>query len=216
MVPVPSIIDGLKSATYELSAILLPGVVLVAAAHSLAGAPDPGSPAAWVVWGYCLGLALQGIASRVARTAYVRCLVGGNPSSAPASPAQHRAQSMLAAELGRDVAEAHLLDVVLTRVHPNRHVYDKFLALADTTRALALVAVITAGLVIYDMRCALDTAEPWLMFGGIAVAWAGLVERHRKFAPVAYSALYGKFVALYGRAPTADAPESTDDSRTAS
>ena len=211
MESVQGIIDGLKSATYEISALLLPGIVLVALAHVLVGAPDPGSIPVWIVAGYCVGLALQGIASWAVRTKVARWFVGGvNPGKAPVTPAQKRAHEIVAKDLGDEIAKDHLLDVALTRVHPNRHVYDKFLALADTTRALALVAVIAVGLAIYGMRYELDTRTPWLIVAGAAVAWLGLIERHRKFSPLAYRALYGKFVALHGRAPTADAPESTD------
>lgn len=204
-------IDGLKSATYEISAVILPGVVLLGVAHALVATPSPDSALAWVVAGYAVGLMLQGLASGAVKTRGVRWLIGGvNPVAAPATAAETRARKMVEEKLGTDIAKAHLVDVALTRVHPNRHVYDKFLALADTARALALVAVMGIALVLYGMRDVLDTRGPWFAISGLVVAWFGLCERHRKFAPLAYRALFGKFVALYGAqeqvAASADVP----------
>ncbi len=198
MESVQGIIDGLKSATYEISALLLPGVVLLGVAHALVGTPDPGSILVWLVGSYAIGLALQGIASRAVRTRGIRWILGGvDPAAAPPTPAKTLATTIVTNELGAEIARRHLLDVALTRVHPNRHVYDKFLALADTARALALVAVISVGLVLYGMRDDLGSRTPWLALAGLVVAWLGLCERHRKFAPLAVTALYGKFVTIH-------------------
>jgi hypothetical protein len=201
MESVQGIVEGLKYATYEITALLLPGVVLIAIGHEVASTPAPGSLATWLVASYTLGLVLQGVSSWASRRCCVRWLVGGvKPVT---TSAQTRAKEIVTKELGAQLADEHLLDVVLTRVQPYRAVYDKFLALADTVKALALVAVLSFALVVSQSYDEMEYSKPWLMLLGLALAWLALCERHRRFAPLAQKALYGKFVALFAATPSA-------------
>lgn len=211
MESIQGMIDGLKSATYEIGALLLPGVVLIAVSNAFAGTPQPDSTAVWLVVSYVVGLVLQGLAALAHCSRWLRWISGGVVSDP--TPAERRAREIVEKECGKEIAEQHLLDFVLTRVYPNRQVYDKFLALADTTRALALVAFISIGLVAYGRHAALDTRTPWLTIAGFAVAWLALQERHRRFSPLAYKALYGKFIALQGKTAETPASNALEESR---
>lgn len=190
------LVDGLKSATYELIALLLPGIVLTALGHGIADTPAPPSLPAWLVAGYVLGLVLQGAAAWLSRRRVLRHLVGA-VATTTSSPAEQRAKEIVEKDFGKTIADEHLLDAVLTRVHPNRQVYDKFLALAATARALALVAIVAFALIGVVHFDSVDSSRPWLMLGGAFVSWLALCERHRRFAPLALKALYGKFVTLH-------------------
>lgn len=196
MESVQRMIDALKSAAYEITALLLPGAVLIAVGHWTAEVPLPDSTPAWFAASYVLGLVLQGASSWMGRRSGVRHLVGA--AVPPATPAETRAKEIIEKDLGKEIADDHLLDVVLTRTQPHRQVYDKFLALADTAKSLALVSLIAFGLLVLERHTELDTASTWLMLVGTALCWLSLCERHRRFAPIACKALYGKFVALYG------------------
>jgi hypothetical protein len=200
------VIDALKSAAYELTALVLPGIVLVAIGHAFADTPLPASVPAWLIAGYVLGLVLQGIGAWTSRRRGLRRLVGAT-ATRKISAAETRAKELVEKELGKDIADEHLLDTVLTRVHQYRQVYDKFLALADTARALALVGLIATVLVLIAYGSDLDTARAWLMLLGTIACWLALCERYHRFAPLALKALYGKYVALHG-APTTAAPSA--------
>ena len=72
-----------------------------------------------------------------------------------------------------------------------------------------LIAVVSAGLMIYARVDQLATGSAWLILAGLAIAWLGLCERHRRFAPLAGKALYSQFIALHGRGGSTAPPSPT-------
>lgn len=191
---VQPLIDSVKSLAYELLALLLPGATLLVLGQYFAGTPVPPSAVPWIGAAYVLGLALQGGGAWLGRTRGARVLIGGYVDQV--SSAEQRAKEIVTTDFGASIASEHLLDVAITRAQPHRQVYDKFLALTDTTRGLALVMVLAVGLACYGARDHLDEWRSWLPMIGLVAAWGGFCERYRRFAPVASKALYATYITL--------------------
>lgn len=192
-----ALIEAAKANTYELLATVLPGAALVTATARALGLPVPADAIVLLGYAYAVGLAVQGIGSAIVVFATRR-------SKRPAglSPSQAQALALVRKEMGDDFPQEALLDVCLTRIGTDRSVYDKFVALRDTSRGLAVVTlpVVASVLVqkwatVYGAGGLAGVAKVGALLVGGGLVTFGFIERYRRFSPLAAQIVHGQFLA---------------------
>ncbi|HEU4735002.1 MAG TPA: hypothetical protein VFT22_44220 [Kofleriaceae bacterium] len=208
-------LDSLKAATYELTALLLPGAAALFSALSILGTTPPGGVIGVIGGSYALGLALQGIAAFVFGSTPFRYVIS---ESANLSTTRSYALGLAKKKLGEGVPDAAMFDICLTTIHTHRYIYDKFVALRDTVRALAIALIFVSGCVIYGSWDTL-TAGSWLCvtakLGGAilisVVVLGGFIERHARFHSLAQQVVYGQFIAVQMAVMTENRQDTTKE-----
>ena len=195
-------IDSLKSTTYEFVAILLPGLLLAGVVGHVFATPS--LPAiGWVLVGYALGTAIQGVGAFLF---WRFSWIGGQREPAEWAEAEAVIEPYIQQRLpdaGQDnVSSRMLFDICLTQVGEKRVIYDKFVALRDTSRGLAVVTTPIVGLLAWHYRLQLDhgigliSCLKWSATAGVmAVLIAAFVHRYRRFNLVSRQAVYGQYLA---------------------
>ena len=147
-------LEAAESHTYEVLAILLPGVALLAlcpyllAPFGIAFRP-PSGWAPWIIAGYILGFGLQGIggiASHLARL-LGEARIPAEATACPPADMVAKAHARVAALARVEECKLSQDDVVpLARVLLGEKAvrYDRFVALADLGRSLMVLAAVSA------------------------------------------------------------------------
>ncbi len=194
------LIDSVKSTTYELLALVLPGAILLLAALSAVGVTLPGGTVVLLGASYAAGMALQGIGDFLFKRSPLKKL-----AEVPAKwkETQVYALRLINRRLDHPIPDWAVLDVCLTRVEARRTVYDKFTALRDTARGLAVVTPILAGLLLRIYWSQLTVGSLWLVIAKLAAMLAttasvfmAFAQRYTRFHPLAQQVVYGQFIAL--------------------
>lgn len=210
-----TLLDGLKTATYEVLAVLLPGVVLAHLGLAFFAVPIPDNGVGMLVASYIIGLAVQGLASWMVSIQWLkkRLSAEASPDATPRSPTPSLTPEAYAAAIVRRklddaVPDGAIFDICLTRIGAGRQVYDKFIALRDAARGLAAASVVAAILVaIHKGGAFLDSARPTAAVVALLVGMVLFLERYRRFAALGAQVVYGQFIAAQLDAPAP--PRST-------
>lgn len=174
--------------------MLLPGAVLVEIALRLTpidGVVTRGGVVAFLASAYVAGGALQGVAAFVFSLRPLRTL----SDSGNLRQSEEHAQRILEAKLGEKISRDRVLDLCLSRVQSKREGYDKFIALRDMSRALVLVAIVVAAVVLLQHRHQLFTVRYGAVLLGCVVMALSFLERYRRFAPLARQVVFAQFIA---------------------
>lgn len=182
-----SLIESFKLGVYDLLAVLLPGAAVV---EGVAIALDLGDALAkqsgFLVAGaiFVVGLFLQAIA------ASYRPLVA-HPS---VEEMRDRVKKVIDGKLrGLDLPRSELLNYCLSTIESRRAVHDKFVALRDMTRGLAVAAAVVCVALLFGRPLPL-AGRAYAVVVSAAVVWL-LWTRYRTFAPLAELAVYSQFLA---------------------
>lgn len=199
MEPLKTLLDSAKATTYELLALLLPGGVVLLSVTSAFALAVPGDVLGYVAGAYVVGLALQGVGDFLFRRRPLSKVVSDPPSW---QPMQRYALGLIKKKLDDHVPEQAALDICLTHVEARRNVYDKFIALRDTVRGLAIATVPATVLFLYARWSTLTAGGAAIAVFRVAgvVVVGGLlllafVERYGRFHPLAPQVVYGQFIA---------------------
>lgn len=204
---IKGLLELAKNYAYELLALVLPGAILVAAAGDAFDMQPLGNSIGFLVAGYATGVALQGAASAVVHKLW-------KSAAQPDIAVEKLVAAELAGDLGAEAPMSCALDFCLSRLGADRTVYDKFIALRDTARGLAIAAPVSAGLFIWGHWSFLWTGSrlTGLVRLGLVLLAASLVSlatfsRYRRFAPLAKNAVFGQYLALRAVEKRAQAKE---------
>jgi len=142
--------------TYELLAVLLPGAVVLAVLVQEYALVVPGATLGAIAGAYVIGIVLQGVADFGLKREWIAKRLG-NESAWKESAAY--ALGLIRRTL-EDVPERAALDICLTHVGAGRVVYDKFVALRDTARGLALATLVASVSIIVERDAAESPSRP--------------------------------------------------------
>ncbi len=196
-----SLLDAGKTTTYELLAVLLPGAIVLSSAATLIPIPIVGGTVGELASAYILGTAVQGLASFIFGWEVFKRVLEKQPPNWQA--AHDYALKLIRLKLDKDFPEAATLDVCLTKVGERRQVYEKFVALRDMSRGLAVATVpLSAFLIRHNWNALIEGGSAiggLKVFGAIIatiVSILAFVERYGRFNPLAQQAIYGQFIAM--------------------
>lgn len=208
-------IETLKLTLYEILALLLPGAILVEAARA---GPQPlltinttGSTGIiyFVVLSYAGGLAVQGITNLVFRRLPNLFRTGHLSTNPPRRKqpleAQAEARRVVEKLFGPKVDDELLEGYCLSSLGKSQAVYDRFLALRDTARALFLVFPLAWLLFAYGAHWPSASKSIGLLFGLI-----GFLERYHRFDRAAEEALFTQFLVDSHRKDRQEKEEATE------
>jgi hypothetical protein len=192
------LLDATKAFTYELLAVLLPGAAVLAVIGHEYALVVPSETLAATAAAYVIGIVLQGVADYCLKRTWIAKRLGNDSAwKEAAAYALNVIRKTLA-----EVPECAALDICLTRVGAGRVVYDKFIALRDTARGLALATLVASVSIIVGNWTAITAGSVGYAVakatGAIAVALAvflALIQRYARFQPLALQAVYGQFLA---------------------
>jgi len=192
------LLDATKAFTYELLAVLLPGAVVLAALEHEYALVVPGDALGGASAAYVIGIVLQGMADFGLKRAWIAKRLSNESAWKETSDYALR----LIRRTLDEVPERATLDICLTRVGAGRVVYDKFVALRDTARGLALATLVASVSIIVGDWPAITAGAAGYAFakatGAIALALAvflAFIQRYARFHPLALQEVYGQFLA---------------------
>lgn len=198
-----SLIDAAKNTLYELIAVLLPGLIVLAAGEVLVQGPSISTVSLaysnkviLVAAAYLVGLGLQGLSEWLCKRTIDRFV--------DRTAAQHLASVALGvatARFGKTITDSDLIDVALSRIADKRQPYDKFLALRDAMRGLSLAVPVLVACILFS-----TLAHRWAYAVLLSFVELGLIGRYVKFYPYAKQVAYGAFIAADGALPVSPAP----------
>jgi hypothetical protein len=212
------LLDALRASVYNMAALMLPGAFLVEIVRRSFGIGELvpwHPPVPYLIAAYVAGFTLQGISGMVFHWAPVRRATADDAQTAARAAASATAAALLVKRY--DVASippGSLVDVALTRAADQREVYDKFTALRDMSRALALAFALTALGAGVRLATLGETAGPLQVRGCIAglvvglVGFFGSVDRYRRFAELPEKAILSVLIALELKERAASRPEA--------
>jgi hypothetical protein len=186
------LLEGLKTSMYEVLAILLPGVALAHLGSTFFAISIPGQIVGMLVAAYIVGTAVQGLASWVVNASHLRRVLRHDADMV----LHDYAATMIRKKLDDGVPDGAIFDICLTSIGVGRQVYDKFVALRDAARGLAVAAVLAAVLVvIHHRRDLFDSKEPLVTVAVFLAAAVLFFQRFKRFASLGDQVVFGQFIA---------------------
>jgi len=187
-----ALFEALKTTTYGVTAILLPGAAVLELLKWTT--PLYSVTIGFVAYtgtAFICGAAVQGVASVLFSMPVLRKLTepkGGHDG-------ERHAQRILEEKLGEKIELARVLDLCLSAVDAKRDIYDKFVALRDMSRGLALTSLLAAAVLVIRHHSDLGSARYGLSLTFSVLGAVGFVERYRRFSPLGRQAVYAQFIA---------------------
>jgi hypothetical protein len=185
-------LEASKLAAYELFGILLPGIIVAAPVWpKLASAlhVDQASAVGLFVTSIVAGHAIQGVANALFRP--IERIRSRSALAAAFPLCQARVDKLF----GERVPPEVVLDYCISAIGASRAAYDKFVALRDAARALAIALPVGLGLIALVGRPGWTSGTWWGAVGGVLVAAAALVERWARFARIPEAIVLSQFLA---------------------
>jgi hypothetical protein len=204
---IKALFDALKTTTYGVTAVLLPGATVLELLRRITPLNSLVVGAVgYVAAAYVCGSAVQGVASVLFGLPLLRRAGAGVQTQS----AEEHARRILELRLGEKIDRDRVLDLCLSAVETRRDVYDKFIALRDMSRGLALAAVIAAAVIAILHHGDLLSVRYGLALAISLLAVTGFVDRYRRFAPLGRQVIYAQFIVAQTRL-TPPSPRTASD-----